>query len=99
MPNFEKRRKYAAASYLTKTWKTVTFDKVIIEVILLLKWMENEQIWLVKLESNNELCKIMLFIITVINLFSPLSANPTKWLNTAGHELFERVWPFCGVGD
>ena len=33
----------------------------------------------------------------------PLSANPTKWSNTLkssalADELFECVWPFCGVG-
>ena len=34
---------------------------------------------------------------------NPLSANPTKWSNTLNlsadvDELFEYVWPFCGVG-
>ena len=36
----------------------------------------------------------------------PLSANPTKWSNTLkqfvgkfADELFEYVWPFCGIGD
>ena len=34
---------------------------------------------------------------------NPLSANPTKWSNTLNNssavadELFECVWPFCGV--
>ena len=34
---------------------------------------------------------------------NPLRANHTKWSNTLKHaqiadELFECVWPFCGVG-
>ena len=29
---------------------------------------------------------------------NPLSFNPTKWSNTLIVELFQCVWPFCGVG-
>ena len=43
-------------------------------------------------------------VITHVNgKFNPLSANPTKWSNTQticlqiADELFECVWPFCGV--
>ena len=38
------------------------------------------------------------------NWVNPLSANPTKWSNTLkqfvgrSDELYECVWPFCGVG-
>ena len=48
--------------------------------------------WLVNDFENN--------IITL----SPLSGNPTKWSNTQTirrqivDELFECVWPFCGIG-
>ena len=34
-----------------------------------------------------------------IALNNPLSANFTKWANTLfADELFECVWPFCGIG-
>ena len=39
-----------------------------------------------------------------LKLINPLSANPTKWPNTQtirrqiADELFECVWPFCGIG-
>ena len=32
---------------------------------------------------------------------NPLTVNPTKWSDTLKQffELFECVWPFCGVGN
>ena len=34
-----------------------------------------------------------------INIFNPLSTNPTKWSNTLfANKLFECVRPFCDIG-
>ena len=34
---------------------------------------------------------------SLLKLSNPVNANATKWWNTL-KQLFDSVWPFCGVG-
>ena len=54
------------------------------------------------MSDGNDIFMLSLFL-TFMFVINPLSANPTKWSNTYrqfafADELFECVWPFCGVG-
>ena len=46
----------------------------------------------------------LIYIVYLLNSLNPFSANPIKWsnltsLSAVADELFECVWPFCGVGS
>ena len=66
-------------------------------------WKENSKDS--KLKYNKQIpCKIanthnILFdkMSSLLKLSNPVNANATKWLN-ALKQLFDSVWPFCGVG-
>ena len=50
--------------------------------------------------SKIELCKMKVAICIIVKLaFNPLSASPTQTIRRQiPDELFESVWPFCGIG-
>ena len=52
------------------------------------------------LKISRKVFKVCLGIFNIMHeRVNPLSANPRKWSNALKpYELFECVWPFCGVG-
>ena len=67
------------------------------------KWEKEWEKETRKIRRKESILALDRFLVKSLN---PLSANPTKLSNTlkqfvakVADELFECVWPFCGVGD